>query len=168
MPYNDEQISTLLKNLPDDVKEAVSSVDTVDIITGVQKKHNLHIDQVGELSNEILLLTIGVTLPQKFIENLESRLKIQHETAKQIALEVNEKILRPIKESLMQIHKMKAAEEVPASESEIKEGVSAEEIPEAIRNPEERKIDVNFAEEKLSGGFSLPKKSGPDPYRETV
>lgn len=156
MPQTNEQIDTLLENLPDDVKEAVYSVETSRIILDIEKKYNLHVDQAGELANEALLLTVGATPPQKFIENIRVRMKIPPDVAKQIGAEVNEKIFRPIRKSLMQIHKIE--EEAAAPEIPTNEGPSAGEMK-------------NIAEEKLAGAFSIPKKTDiekPDPYRETV
>ncbi len=164
MTYTHEQLKTLLQDLPEDVREAISSVEISDIITDFRKKYNLHIDQTGELSNEILLLTIGATPPQKFVSNLENRMRIPRETATQITTEVNEKIFRPVRESLMQIHKMREAEEKPANEPATSE-ILAGEIPE-----KSNEIGKNFAEGKLTEPFSLPKKSSgtPDPYREST
>ncbi len=156
MIYTKEQKKELFQNLPDDVKEAVSSVETTDIIIELEKKYKLHIDQTGELSNEVLLLTLGVTSPQKFIDNLESRLRISRDVAAQITADVNEKIFRPVRESLMKIHRAKAEEGEEATEGDSKK--EAEKLP--VKT-------VDIVEEKLSGTVVSPKKiSTPDPYRE--
>lgn len=108
MPYSPIQIKSMMQSLPDDVKEAIASVDSLDVILGLEKKHKLHFDQTGQLSDEILLLTVGITPPQQFISNIQRRMGITKEVAQDIGVEVNEKIFRPIRDSLKQIHNMKA------------------------------------------------------------
>jgi hypothetical protein len=106
----------------------------MEIIDGIEKKHRLHIDQAAKLSDEIYKLMLGVVSPQQFISNIESGSRIPHETAKQIATEVNEKIFRPVRESLIRIHQMDTAEESvqPVIDNTA---VPAEEIPEPPSDP---------------------------------
>jgi hypothetical protein len=143
MQYTKDQLYNFFEELPGDVKEAMSSVETTRIILDMQKKYAFHVDQTGSLSNEILLLSLGLTPPQKFSENIEKRMRISPDVAQKVTVEVNEKIFRPIRESLMRIHKKRS----------------------------EKHALENVAENKLSGSFSLPKKPatvpGVDPYRET-
>jgi hypothetical protein len=182
MPYTDEEFNTIFNELPEDVKEAMTAVDTVNIMMELKTKYNLHIDQLSELSAEVGMLMLGITHPQDFIGKVEASLRVPHETAKLIATEVNEKIFRPVRESLVQIHNM---EEAPlAQENTPKESSSTiqqAEIPEEndIKNntknekeelfPEKRETK-DIAENKLTEPFSMPQKTGgtPDPYRESV
>jgi len=103
MPYTKEQLDKMFSDLPDDVKEAMTSVDTRDVLNEIKEKYKLHIDQVGQLSAEIALLMVGAASPQRFISNLEILMKIPKETAATIASEVNEKIFRTVRTSLKNI-----------------------------------------------------------------
>lgn len=182
MPYTQAQIDAMFAGLPEDVKDAMSSVDTVRVMAEIQKKYNLHIDQAGELSTDGALLMVGALRPQEFIRQIETNARLSHETAVKIAAEINEKIFRPVRESLMHIHKMKektgtedhvSAASMPAGEipeeQKIKDNAKnkmEETLPERSELPETK----NIAENKLTEPFSLSKKTGaaPDPYRETV
>jgi restriction endonuclease len=180
MPYTQEQIDAMFAELPSDVKDAMSSVDTVHVMADIQKKYNLHIDQAGELSTDAALLMVGAIKPQEFIGQIESQAHIPRETAKQIAAEVNEKIFRPVRESLMQIHKMKEMAEETNPKADGATAIAPGEISEEqdiknnAKNKEEETEPVrtegkNITENKLSEPFSMPKKtSAPDPYREAV
>lgn len=171
----------MFRNLPQDVKEAFTSVEYVQILEGIEKKNNLHLDQAAALSNEIYKLILGLTHPQQFIGAIKSAINISDEAAKSIAAEVNEKIFRPVKDSLMRIHKMKDVaeeEEKDSFEADIPVAPQKEEPKEygittstktAGELPPKKDSETNFAENKLTQPFSIPKKTtAPDPYRESV
>lgn len=183
MNYTPAQLHEMLKTLPPDVNEAIGSVNYIDTLIDIEKKYHLHLDQADALGNEIFKLMLGLTQPQQFIGALKASVGVSDEAAKVIATEVNEKIFRPIKDSLMQIHKMKDSGEIKkdnTSDELRNDSVPQGEIPEeygitnnAKNNREEtqpvRSEVKNIAENKLSEPFSLPKKtSAPDPYREST
>jgi hypothetical protein len=143
MNYTMTQLHEILKGLPPDVNEAIGSVNYIDTLTDMEKKYRLHIDQMDALGNEIYKLMLGLTPPQQFVGVIKTSANLSDETAKQIAAEVNEKIFRPIRESLIQIHQMDTAEESvqPVIDNTA---VPAGEIPEP------------------------PKKIASDPYREST
>ncbi len=152
MDYTDEEFDKEFNALPEDVREAMTAVNTVNIMVEIKTKYNLHVDQLKELSTETGMLMLGATHPQEFIGKIEAALHIPNENAKQIAAEINEKIFRPVRESLMQIHEMGEEKSIqPIIESMP---AIAEEIPEPKKEPE---LPV-----------SIPKKTAPDPYREAV
>lgn len=166
---HEEEFDTIYDALPEDVKEAMTAVNTVNILTAMKSKYNLHIDQLGELSGEVGLLMVGAVRPQEFIGKIEASLHIPRETAKQIATEVNEKIFRPVRESLMQIHKMNDAKEAveekaPAIDTTMSPPPISPEQKDAPKTVETKNVPDN----KLTEPFSVPKKtSAPDPYRES-
>lgn len=166
MPYTQEQIDTMFAELPGDVKDAMSAVDTVHVLADIQKKYSLHIDQAGELSTDAALLMVGAIKPQEFIGQIETNLRIPHETAKLIAAEVNEKIFRPVRDSLMQIHKMKEG-------GRGKESAPVVDIPTAPLGsiPGEYGIKDNMknnTEETQPVRTETKAPVAPDPYREAV
>lgn len=165
MPYTQEQIDTLFTELPSDVKDAMSAVDTVHVLADIQKKYSLHIDQAGELSTDAALLMVGAIKPQEFIRQIETNLHVPHETAKLIAAEINEKIFRPVRESLMQIHKMKgreAQERTPAADALT---APLGDIPGEYGIRDNTK---NSVEETQPVRTETKAPPAPDPYRETV
>jgi hypothetical protein len=100
MPYSKEQLDKMFSELPNDVREAMTSVDTMEVLNDIKEKYKLHIDQVGQLSAEVALLMIGVISSQRFIPNIESLMMIPKETATAIAAEVNEKIFQRVRNTL--------------------------------------------------------------------
>jgi hypothetical protein len=179
MAYTDEEFDKVFDTLPEDVKEAMTAVNTINIMMGLKTKYNLHIDQLGELSAEVGTLMLGATHPQEFIGKVETGLRIPRETAKLIATEVNEKIFRPVRESLMQIHKMREAEGVRGSTEDVPavplgEISQSYDIKDNVKNEKEethsmRTETKNITENTAADNSILPQKPAvPDPYRETL
>lgn len=110
MATNNE-IQQKFKELPQDLREAIVSVDTADIIQAIAKKHKLAIDKMGELANEVGLLLLGITHPKNFIHHLERRLETNPETTRSITEEVNTQIFAKIRESLKTMHTAKEEKE---------------------------------------------------------
>lgn len=111
MGYTRKQMDDMFEKLPNDIQEALQSDQTIKCLVQIREKYNLQDEQSGELSAEIGMLMLGASFPQHFIENLKNTMKIPEETAKAIASEVNEKIFRPVKESLKQLHSLIKKEE---------------------------------------------------------
>lgn len=157
MEHTREQLAKIMRNLPEDLKESIASVNDFEIILGIKKKYGLHFDQTGELSDEILLVTIGITPPQEFIRNLQKRLNVPMETAQAIGVEVNEKIFKPVRESLKKIHQM----EEDAEQEEQQKETASQPKPLDLKNKMESTSDIGVPVE-------LPQKPKPDTYREPV
>ena len=110
MPYTNAQILERFKKLPEDVKEAMFSVDTVQIMQEIGEKNKLMIDKIGELADETGLVMLGLTHPNEFISHLAERLGVERDIAKEIAEEINTKVFFPIRENLKKIHGIAPAE----------------------------------------------------------
>lgn len=190
--YTFEELYEMFGKLPDDVKEAYHSVGYAQALDDITKKFQLHLDKVDILSTETFKLMLGITKPEEFVGRVERSIAVPRETAKQIAEEVNQKIFRPIRASLMKIHKMVEEKEIAKEDAEeggaeredgavsdkINEGVleavksTAEPVPETVKTSAQIKPleTANIAEEKLKKTFTIPKKeggyTGKDPYRE--
>ena len=117
------------RELPPDVREAIFSVDSADIIQSIAKKNNLTVDKMSELADEIGLLMLGNTEPKDFISNISRRLGVDKKTARDITAEVNDRIFTKIRESLKKIHNIKDEDEEKEEEPELYR-------PEAVRPPE--------------------------------
>ncbi len=115
MTYTKEQLSEAFKKLPQDIRNAIFSVDTATAIQEIGTKNQLMIDKVGELADETGLVMLGFTRPSTFISNLSDRLGIEKEAAKEIAEEINSRIFFPVRENLKKIHGME--EEAKTSET---------------------------------------------------
>jgi len=111
MPYSRKQFDEIFEKLPNDIQGALYSDEIVLLLKQIEKKYNLQREQTVSLSAEIGVLMFGTSTPQRFIPNIQESMGIPEETAKAIASEVNEKIFRPVKESLKQLHSLIKKEE---------------------------------------------------------
>lgn len=100
MKYTQQEIQEKYKTLPEELKNAIFSVESADIIQVVSRKYGLHIDQMGELASETGYVLLGFTKPENYIKNLKDRLQIDSQNAKDIALEINSQIFSKVKDFL--------------------------------------------------------------------
>jgi hypothetical protein len=138
MPYTKSQLDKMFAELPDDVKEAMTSVDTVDILKEIQDKYHFHLDQIGDLSAEVGMLMLGATPPQRFISNVEKNLSITKEIATEIATTINEKIFKKVRHSLMELHAMTSSDTSKPASGVVKEEAKPTEVstkPEEVKKP---------------------------------
>lgn len=127
--YTPQQLREIYLKLPEDVKEAMFSVDTAEIIRNIGEKHKLMIDKIGELADETGLVMLGLAHPSEFISHLADRLGVEKEKAKEIAEETNSKVFFPIRENLKKIH---GVEEAAPEGGEPRPEISGRETPTVI------------------------------------
>ncbi len=116
--YNSEQRIERYRSLPENMKAAIGSIDNIAVIKYVGEKYHLHIDQIGKLSDQIGLVILGLEPSTNFVKNIEESSKIDHQTAENIAREINEQIFLKIRESLKQMEENK---NTPKPEDLLKE-----------------------------------------------
>jgi hypothetical protein len=166
MPYTKSQLDKMFAELPDDVKEAMTSVDTVDILKEIQEKYHFHLDQIGDLSAEVGMLMLGATHPQRFISNVEKALGVSKETATEIATTVNEKIFKKVRHSLMELHQMAPTDTKKPATAEgygtaKEETVTFEQKTPEAKPPASALSSSGVVKEEI-------KKPVVDPYKETI
>ncbi len=129
--YSNEQLMTAFKMLPNDVREAILSVNTAEVIKQTADKYKLMIDKAGQLADETGLVMLGLTHPNQFIADLAERLEIDKKLAKEIAEEINSRIFFPVRENLKKIHQIAAGTLIPESEvgAEMPTGADLTEPP---------------------------------------
>lgn len=81
--------------MPQQLRDAYFSEETTNKIMLVAKTHDLHIDQTGELSDEVGLVFLGVTPASDFVKNVRERLKINNDLATKIVEKLNSDIFEP-------------------------------------------------------------------------
>lgn len=176
MDYKYEELEKKYATLPDDIRKAMSSMDIARFVENIGKSHSLHIDQIGQLMDEVSFIMLGFMHPSDFISNIQKSLEIDNEKAQEITKDINEKIFRPIKASLLSIHgakqekvvgnqKLVTERETPSKEQAV------EEIEEKKESMEYRKLPAtkigkekplpeiakkDIVEEKLGGEFNIP------------
>ncbi len=103
-----------MAELPDDIREVVLSSKLGEGLRAIGQKHNLHIDQVGALEDEAMLVMLGFFAPESFSEQIARELNLPLADATAIAAEVNEQVFLPIRESMQAFAEAKRAEVKPA------------------------------------------------------
>ena len=100
----DDKTKNLIKEqyakLPPVLQKAIQSTDLHDQITAIGTKHQLHIDQMGLLEDEISLLMMGFTEPIEFAGALQENVHVTADQAQKIAADINQEILLPIRDRL--------------------------------------------------------------------
>ena len=164
----------IYKKLPEDLRDAILSVDSADITRSIGEKNKLTIDKIGELASETGRVMLGVTHPNEFIGNLADRLEVDKEKARAIAQEINEQIFKKVRESLRKIHNIREGEEEEqdkikvspfgnSQDETLKSEHSREDILKEIEKdhsqenlaPEIMKGDTNPFEEKMKEGVLI-------------
>lgn len=110
--FSQDKLFDLYGNLPEDLRNAMFSVDVAGKISAIGKKFGLSIEQTGVLATTTGLVMLGALHPRSFIQKLEEDLKIDRSKAIDIAREVNHEIFFPVRENLKKIHGMSDTDEV--------------------------------------------------------
>ncbi|MEK7208679.1 MAG: hypothetical protein AAB677_00260 [Patescibacteria group bacterium] len=185
MDYTTQQLEEKYQSLPEDLKEALVEIRTAETIYNIGQKNNFHIDQIGELADEVGLAMLGLTKPNDFVSHIKNRLQLDQTAAEQIAREANEQIFLPIRESLMKLHSSSEAFEAKEAHETISGGVETfpstqieasaategvlpdkDKLLDEIENPNKTETDKVF-EKKLGQLFRIPREEVDlDPYSE--
>jgi len=103
MEYSREQKIKIFESLPDDIKEAILSVELPDKIQTIASNNSLMLDQASELADEIGLYMIGLTKQRDFVKNISIKLNINKDLAEKVSIDVSNEIFSPIRSSLQEI-----------------------------------------------------------------
>lgn len=95
-----EEIQKKFDSLPEELKWAIMAADVDSKIIEIAKKEELNNVQMGQLALETNVVMFGFYPPEKFEESLKGSLGLPDEKIKAIANDVNELILKNIREKL--------------------------------------------------------------------
>jgi hypothetical protein len=96
----DAQIQERFDDLPKLVQDAIQSADMPRALQDIGALHNLHINQLGALEDEALLVMLGFANPATFSERVQSALRVDESSAGAIAAEVSERLFVPIRHAM--------------------------------------------------------------------
>ncbi len=111
MPTSDSIIQERFKKLPAPIQEMVTSPDTQRLVQDIGKRYGLHIDEMGALENELIIVLLGLEMPQALPHNVMKATHLKEEEAMKIATELNEKLLEPLREEFRLLYKKDIVEE---------------------------------------------------------
>ncbi len=89
-----------MAELPPEIQAAIQSVDFSKKLQTIGQKYLLHIDQMGTLENEVLLVMLGFVNPDEFVGNVVSEIRVPLATANLLATDVSQELFLPIRESM--------------------------------------------------------------------
>lgn len=98
------------KKLPAKVQDAIRAVDLRKRFDQLRDKHNLHIDQVGELENETMYTMFGLREAEEYESNVTKALGLPPEQVRTILNDVNELIFIPIQKAMQEASEEEAPE----------------------------------------------------------
>lgn len=119
MQYSSDELNEIFDKLPEALKDAIVSVDNARIIGEIGKKYNLHIDQTGEVAEEVGLVLLGLTHPTEFVSQLTKKVGIDRVVASQIASDINDRIFLKVRELLKSLQVAKPTEFPAEPETEF-------------------------------------------------
>jgi len=100
--YTNEQLQQLYKKLPEELQEAIFSVETADHIWDICERYD--IDKISTVAKRVGNVLVGVLPPEELQETLEKELNIDSETAKKINRDINRFVFYPVKPFLEKLY----------------------------------------------------------------
>lgn len=170
-----QQVQQRLAELPADVQAAIQSSDLHTKITTIGAKYQLHIDQMGELEDEVMLAMLGFAPLEGLGVQLTRGLNLAPDVGEKLAADIHTQIFASIRESIKRFaEERKRLASSQASPSPLAASPSAAPIA-----PDMHKADVVLSEKTVStppaaaapattGAPATPPIYKADPYREPV
>jgi len=101
--FTAEQIQNRFEQLPKEIQDAITSAEVHDSIISIARKNSLHIDQEGDLVDQVGLVMLGLSPSKDFVKNLSTNSGVDTATAVAIASDINSEIFGKIKKSMREI-----------------------------------------------------------------
>lgn len=95
-----KKIEERMQELPPALAEAIRRSNWEKLVFDIGREHSLHVDDIGEIQNELILVLTGIVHPDTFREVMIEEIGIKAEKADTIIGEINEKINERIKAEL--------------------------------------------------------------------
>jgi len=161
MELSIEDIKNKFEKLPEDLKWAIMGANIDQKLMQMGSIHGLNIRQIGQLSLETHAVMLGFIHPDAFESSIKASLGLDDEKAKLVALSVNEKIIKGVREKLVELRGgvMPVVENPPKLP---KEEISEPEIKITEEEKREIKIEEKIKEEdkKITNGIIKNKLIG--------
>ncbi|MFA7315242.1 MAG: hypothetical protein WC059_00365 [Candidatus Paceibacterota bacterium] len=117
-------IQERFENLQPEIQDAIMSSNYEKELYDISQKYKLNIEQMGQLELNTTLVMLGNTHPDEYVDELVTDLKIKKEDALAISNDVNERIMKNIREILKKNF-----------EKEDEEESASKEVPVPPQNP---------------------------------
>ncbi len=111
---NSKLIQARYLQLPPEIQDLITADRTRKFILELGKRNGVHVDELGILENEILIVMLGLEDPARLPAQLRARAHFSEEKASAIAAEVDKQLLAPLRsayERLYHLDRRRAAGE---------------------------------------------------------
>lgn len=107
------------KKSGDESMQAINSVNWKQAIIDAKAKYGFNLEQLEELEVQVQAIFSGLTKPENFERTIKEKMKLTDEKAIEITNEMNEKVFKKIRTSLMEIVEDERPKEVIKEEEDI-------------------------------------------------
>lgn len=114
-----QKVQQRLAELPADVQAAIQSSDLHTKVTTIGAKYQLHIDQVGELEDEVMLAMLGFAPIEGLGAQLTKGLNLTPDVGEKLAADINTQIFGSIRESMKAFAAKKAVAPTPTTTAPV-------------------------------------------------
>ncbi len=147
-----------MKNLPVETREAIGSFDWGKVSEEVGKKYKLSESEINDMQIEVGLVLIGVAYGEALASSIETEVGVEKKLAEKIAVELDQRVFKPIYEIMEQKIKNGLKNKNPTWKQNVEFVLSGgdytvfQEFPEQpAENPEPAaKIDASFITKKFN------------------
>ncbi len=98
-----KKIEERMKQLPSVLAKAIKASNWESIVFDIGRRHSLHVDDIGDLQNELILVLTGIVHPDEFRHIVISEIGIPEDKADVIIEEINDQVNEKIKNELKSI-----------------------------------------------------------------
>jgi|SRR3989338_2868378 len=164
----ESELSTRFEKLSPDIREAVIQANYYNVLYQIAQSYKLNVIQIGTLEEITTGIITGAVKADKFEEVLKGKLNLESQKVRNIVSDVNEKILKVIREKMMgetgAVEKEESVLPISPEETKIqkheeevlnKAGITINEpakqdlVPEIVKSP-------SMLEQKFLNSFQLP------------
>lgn len=163
------EIKDLIKEqfdqLPQVIKDTITSSNWQDKIRRIVKVNNLHIDQGAAIENLVLITMLGIETPENFVQRAQTYAGVDQDQALSISSEVEKEIFGDIRKKLIDITDTSGTvAEIDQATNEL--GKVAAAIETAAKNEPQTKPSLK---EKIPVDyFEKDSVVSSDPYKEPI
>lgn len=97
---DDTIIKERFAELPPVVQAAIVSADVQNHLRELAKKHNLHLDQWGDLEDQVQMTLMGIEDSNELTNNIEKNVGVAHDIALALAQDISTIVFEPIRQEL--------------------------------------------------------------------
>ena len=131
--------------------QAINSVNWKQAIIDAKAKYGFNLEQLEELEVQVQAIFSGLTKPENFERTIKEKMKLTDEKAIEITNEMNEKVFKKIRTSLMEIVEDERPKEVIKEEEDIilkTAGITMSTSPLELKAGNDLSKDENISEKR--------------------